>query len=38
MNEQSFSDRAEFEALPNSAIVYRALLRKQWINEDTGLV
>ena len=38
MNEQSFSDRAEFEPLPNRAIVYRALLRKQWINEDTGLV
>ena len=38
MNEQNFSSDAEFEPLPNSAIVYRALLRKQWINEDTGLV
>ncbi|WP_293154463.1 MULTISPECIES: hypothetical protein [unclassified Microcoleus] len=38
MNEQSFSDRSDFEPLPNSAIVYRALLRKPWINEDTGLV
>ncbi|MEG4320970.1 MULTISPECIES: hypothetical protein [unclassified Microcoleus] len=38
MNEQNFSDLAEFEPLPNRAIVYRALLRKQWINEDTGLV
>lgn len=38
MNEQKFSNQAEFEPLPNSAIVYRALLRKPWINEDTGLV
>ncbi|MBE9184400.1 hypothetical protein IQ270_06615 [Microcoleus sp. LEGE 07076] len=38
MNEQDFSDRAEFEPLSNRAIVYRALLRKPWINEDTGLV
>lgn len=38
MNEQSFSDRSDFEPLPNKAIVYRALLRKPWINEDTGLV
>lgn len=38
MNEQSFSNQAEFEPLPNRAIVYRALLRRQWINEDTRLV
>ncbi|MEG4808779.1 hypothetical protein QUA82_14190 [Microcoleus sp. F8-D3] len=38
MNEQYFSSDAEFEPLPNRAIVYRALLRKQWIDEDTGLV
>ena len=29
---------SEFDPLPDSAIVYRALLRKQWINEDTGRV
>jgi hypothetical protein len=28
----------EFEPLPEGAIVYRSLLRKQWINEDTGQV
>lgn len=28
----------QFEALPSDAIVYRALLRKQWIDEDTGRV
>jgi hypothetical protein len=28
----------EFEALPGDAVVYRALLRKQWIDEDTGRV
>ncbi|MEG4303152.1 hypothetical protein [Microcoleus sp. D3_18a_C4] len=38
MNEQKFSNQAEFEPLPKRAIVYRALLRKPWINEDTGLV
>ena len=27
-----------FEPLPDDAIVYRSLLRKQWINEDTGRV
>jgi hypothetical protein len=27
-----------FDPLPNDATVYRALLRKQWINEDTGKV
>lgn len=29
---------AEFEPLSNRAIVYRGLLRKQWIDEDTRLV
>ncbi len=28
----------EFEPLPDDAVVYRALLRKQWIDEDTGCV
>ncbi|NJM72172.1 MAG: hypothetical protein HC862_19425 [Scytonema sp. RU_4_4] len=28
----------EFEPLPTDAVVYRALLRKQWIDEDTGCV
>ncbi len=27
-----------FDALPSDAVVYRALLRKQWINEDTASV
>lgn len=29
---------SQFEPLPEDAIVYRSLLRKQWINEDTGKV
>jgi hypothetical protein len=28
----------QFEPLREDAIVYRSLLRKQWINEDTGRV
>jgi hypothetical protein len=28
----------QFEPLPEGAIVYRSLLRKQWINEDTERV
>ena len=28
----------EFEPLPDDAIIYRSLLRKQWINEETGRV
>lgn len=28
----------QFEPLPLDAIVYRVLLRKQWISEDTGRV
>ena len=27
-----------FAPLPNHAVIYRALLRKQWIDEDTGRV
>lgn len=38
MNEKPSGNETEFEPLPNSESVYRALLRKQWINEDTGLV
>ena len=29
---------SQFEPLPEDAIVYRSLLRKQWIDEDTGRV
>ena len=28
----------QFDPLPDNATVYRALLRKQWIDEDTGKV
>ncbi|MEA5552972.1 hypothetical protein VB713_18670 [Anabaena cylindrica UHCC 0172] len=28
----------EFDSLPDNASVYRVLLRKQWIDEDTGRV
>ncbi len=28
----------QFDPLPDQAILYRALLRKQWIDEDTGRV
>ena len=38
MNYQSFSSDSEFDPLPESAIVYRALLRKQWIDETSDLV
>jgi len=38
MNEQPSGSEIEFQPLANSESVYRALLRKQWINEDTGLV
>jgi hypothetical protein len=38
MTEQYSDNASEFEPLPNTAIVYRALLRKQWIDEDTGKV
>lgn len=32
------SSVSQFELLPEDAIVYRAILRKQWIDEDTGRV
>ena len=38
MNEQPSGTESDFKPLLNSENVYRALLRKQWINEDTGLV
>lgn len=38
MSELSASGKAEFAPLPCSAIIYRALLRKQWIELDTGRV
>ena len=38
MNERAAGSKAEFEPLPCSSIVYRALLRKRWIDQDTGKV
>ncbi len=38
MNDKSSSSDSEFEPLPESAIVYRALLRRQWIDEANNLV
>ncbi|BAZ66554.1 hypothetical protein NIES4106_13060 [Fischerella sp. NIES-4106] len=38
MNEQSASGRPKSEPLPCSAIVYRALLKKRWLNQDIGRV
>jgi len=38
MTEQSYSNATDLEPLPDRAIVYRALLRKQWIDENTGRV
>lgn len=38
MNDKFSSSDSEFERLPESAIVYRALLRKQWIDETSDLV
>jgi hypothetical protein len=35
MTEPSASNAAQFQPLPCSAIVYRAL-KKRWLNEDTG--
>jgi hypothetical protein len=32
------SGMTDFPSLPNDEMVYRSLLRKQWINEDTGKV
>lgn len=37
MTKQDYENRS-FEPLPNSAIVYRALLRKNWIDAETGEV
>ncbi|MEH2407114.1 MAG: hypothetical protein V7K18_00845 [Nostoc sp.] len=36
--EQSTSGKKEYKPLSCSAIVYRALLRKQWIDKDTERV
>ncbi|MBE9227321.1 hypothetical protein IQ264_17990 [Phormidium sp. LEGE 05292] len=36
MTEQSYDGASEFEQLPDNAIVYRALLRKQWVDWETG--
>ena len=38
MTQQKSGSSSDFKSLPDSAIVYRALLRKQWISEDTGRV
>jgi hypothetical protein len=32
------SSMRQFEPLPENAIAYRSMLRKQWIDEDTGRV
>jgi hypothetical protein len=32
------SSMRQFDPLPDNATVYRAMLRKQWLNEDTGRV
>jgi len=38
MTETSYSSNSQFEPLADSAIVYRALLRKQWIEKENNLV
>jgi hypothetical protein len=38
MTEQSSGNNTKFQPLPDNAIVYRALLRQNWIDEDTGRV
>lgn len=38
MTEQSSGRESEFESLLDNAIVYRALLRRQWIDEETWTV
>lgn len=38
MTEQSYNSGSELDSLPNSTIVYRALLRKQWVNRNDGFV
>ncbi|MGK7901259.1 MAG: hypothetical protein AB4352_07575 [Hormoscilla sp.] len=35
MTEQDYNSGSELEPLPDSAIVYRALLRKWWIDSET---
>ena len=37
-NEQLMSTKYQFNTLPDSAIVYRALLRRQWIDEANLVV
>ncbi|MFB2935015.1 hypothetical protein ACE1B6_07025 [Aerosakkonemataceae cyanobacterium BLCC-F154] len=37
MTEQFYDGGSEFEPLPDNAIVYRALLRKQWVDWETGV-
>jgi surface antigen len=36
MTEYSEEFESEFTSLPSDAIVYRALFKKRWVNEDTG--
>ncbi len=38
MIKPNFGSSSEFEPLPDSAIVYRALLRRKWIDRETGMV
>ncbi len=38
MTEKLPHNQSEFEHLSDEATVYRALLRQQWIDEDTGKV
>ena len=38
MVEVAESSMSQFEPMRSDAIVYRALLRKQWIDEETGRV
>ncbi len=38
MTDTSSRSESEFESLNESAIVYRALLRRQWIDETSDLV
>jgi hypothetical protein len=38
MAEYSNEFESEFAPLPSDAIVYRALIKKRWVNEDTGEV
>jgi hypothetical protein len=36
MTEHSEKFESKFTTLPSDAIVYRALIKKRWVNEDTG--